>query len=111
MFYLRRTKDLMPDLLYSPCPNCRDGMDVDPHAKDEDRPCSFCSGTTVVGEKCVCGRPARMDPVGYVRLGRYYCGRVVCRDLIEDEIGPKSKWHKKETFKDQRNPWSWFGGH
>jgi len=77
---------------------------------DIDGPCQVCHGTGVVGEKCVCGRAADMTPNGYVRLGRYYCGRDGCKEIILEELAPRDKDEKDEDdfWRYRQNPWCLF---
>jgi hypothetical protein len=86
-------------------------MEVNPHKKTQDYPCSLCGGVAVVAEKCICGRAALMSQRGYVRLGKYHCGRSECRELILSELEPKSKW-AKDYDEDwlYRQPWGLLGG-
>jgi len=81
----------MDDLTYKPCPNCKNGVVVDPLDQGEGTVCPICGGLSVVDQKCVCGRAAGMGEVWYVGKGRYYCGREVCLEIIQGEIGAKEK--------------------
>jgi len=101
----------MDDLTYKPCPNCKDGIIVDPLDQGEGTNCPICGGLSVINEKCVCGRAAGMGEVWYVGKGRYYCGRESCREIIQDEIGAREKDGPKKfgpnwnLWRDRDLPW------
>ena len=94
----------MSDLTYKPCPNCKDGVVVDPLDQGEGTTCQVCSGLAVINEKCVCGRAAGMGEIWYVGKGRYYCGREVCLEITQKEIGAQEK-NARPDYSDGRN-WS-----
>lgn len=75
------------------CPACDGrGVTVQPRKRKRstdrgwpvDPPCELCYGNGRMPlEPCLCGRPRRLDTIGFVARGVFCCGFKDCRDQLD----------------------------